>query len=236
MTVRAFVEPPVATPAEATLAPDESHYLVRVQRVGIGDPIELFDGEGRCFRGRITHVDPRATVVAILEPIATLSPPALDLAVGLIDPKAGLEVVGRACEAGAARLTWIRGARSQFGPPSAARCDRTLRASMRQSGRATLLRIDPPTTLSDWLGGRDGRPQWAAHTLDRHLVGPLPVAAPKGARLLVGPEGGWTPEEQQLIREADFASLSLGPWVLRTEHAVVAGLALLLGGCITSGA
>jgi 16S rRNA (uracil1498-N3)-methyltransferase len=45
--------------------------------------------------------------------------------------------------------------------------------------------------------------------------------------LLVGPEGGWNPEETQAAVSAGFLSLSLGPRVLRTETAAVAALAAM---------
>ena len=40
----------------------------------------------------------------------------------------------------------------------------------------------------------------------------------------IGPEGGWVPFETELLTEIGFRSFSLGPWVLRVEHAVTAAL------------
>jgi 16S rRNA (uracil1498-N3)-methyltransferase len=44
---------------------------------------------------------------------------------------------------------------------------------------------------------------------------------------LVGPEGGFTPAEDETIRAAGFQALSLGPWVLRVETAAIVGAAVL---------
>ena len=53
---------------------------------------------------------------------------------------------------------------------------------------------------------------------------------PEGAvELLVGPEGGLAPHEQERARSAGFRPLRMGPRVLRTETAAVAALALLQG-------
>jgi 16S rRNA (uracil1498-N3)-methyltransferase len=50
------------------------------------------------------------------------------------------------------------------------------------------------------------------------------------AALLVGPEGGFSPAEQEHLRRFDFITpISLGPFVLRAETAAAAGQALLLG-------
>ncbi|MBF0284113.1 MAG: RNA methyltransferase, partial [Magnetococcales bacterium] len=45
--------------------------------------------------------------------------------------------------------------------------------------------------------------------------------------LLVGPEGGWTPEEGERIRAAGGRPVTLGPRLLRTETAAIAALSLL---------
>jgi 16S rRNA (uracil1498-N3)-methyltransferase len=49
-----------------------------------------------------------------------------------------------------------------------------------------------------------------------------------GARVLVGPEGGLTERELEHALARGFEAVSLGPWTLRTEVAVVAALSLLL--------
>lgn len=52
---------------------------------------------------------------------------------------------------------------------------------------------------------------------------------PGGVSLLIGPEGGWSPDEEARAREAGYAALSLGPRILRTETAGIALLAALAG-------
>jgi 16S rRNA (uracil1498-N3)-methyltransferase len=53
----------------------------------------------------------------------------------------------------------------------------------------------------------------------------LQVDAP--ISLLIGPEGGFDPEELAAARDAGFAAVTLGPRVLRTETAGVAVIAAL---------
>jgi 16S rRNA (uracil1498-N3)-methyltransferase len=55
----------------------------------------------------------------------------------------------------------------------------------------------------------------------------LSVYAEPSASLAIGPEGGWTDDELAAARAADFVEASLGQNILRTETAVVAGLAIL---------
>ena len=46
-------------------------------------------------------------------------------------------------------------------------------------------------------------------------------------QLMVGPEGGWTPQEEALARERGFAAFTLGPRILRTETAALAAISAL---------
>jgi 16S rRNA (uracil1498-N3)-methyltransferase len=61
------------------------------------------------------------------------------------------------------------------------------------------------------------------------LDGPGSSATPgrSGVVLLVGPEGGWSKEEEQLAMEKGFAAVSLGKRILRSETAALAALATI---------
>jgi 16S rRNA (uracil1498-N3)-methyltransferase len=56
---------------------------------------------------------------------------------------------------------------------------------------------------------------------------PLPQNRQHPIVLLVGPEGGWTPDEQRLAQEEGFLPLTLGPRILRAETAAIAALSIL---------
>lgn len=45
--------------------------------------------------------------------------------------------------------------------------------------------------------------------------------------LLIGPEGGFAPDEIQMARQAGFQPVLLGPRILRTETAALAGISAL---------
>ena len=47
----------------------------------------------------------------------------------------------------------------------------------------------------------------------------------------IGPEGGWSPRDRELLVAADFQGLKLGPRVLRTETAGIAAIAALQALC-----
>ena len=58
---------------------------------------------------------------------------------------------------------------------------------------------------------------------------PMPAGSRRSAMaLLIGPEGGFTPDERRMLRSLSFVTpVSLGPRILRAETAVIAALAVI---------
>lgn len=66
---------------------------------------------------------------------------------------------------------------------------------------------------------------WEAGT--EPLSAKLPEERPAGVNLLIGPEGGFGPEEITLIKQAGYQPVHLGPRILRTETAGLAATSIL---------
>jgi len=106
-------------------------------------------------------------------------------------------------------------------------------ASCEQCGRNRLPEVAAPVEPAAWLDGMPAKPGDGELRL---MLSPrasvpfaeLPAEAPPGnVTLLIGPEGGLTPEEEDAAVEHGFLPLGLGPRVLRTETAGIAVLAAL---------
>jgi 16S rRNA (uracil1498-N3)-methyltransferase len=233
MSVHAFIPSAAAAPspgATVELDDEESRYLVRVRRLRVGQALELFDGHGGAWAATLIDAGRRARVE--VGPALTLvEPPTRILLLGLPDQAAILEALTGASELGATQVVFVACERSQGRVPSPARLDRVLRAAQRQCGRPrppALLGAPPdePLDLQRALRHRAELPgvfAWEALRGPNEQPEPQDLAA--GLRLLVGPEGGLSQAEAELIRAAGFRALSLGPWILRTATAVVALLA-----------
>jgi 16S rRNA (uracil1498-N3)-methyltransferase len=123
-----------------------------------------------------------------------------------------------------------------------------LRTALKQSGRAFLPRLQPVTDLTTCL--RKLQTGWIAYgdlTPDSTdtTVGPLPLSpeqrslsvradpgispaeVPPRCVWVVGPEGGWSEAERNLLAEKADLALNLGPYRLRTETAATSGLILV---------
>lgn len=93
-----------------------------------------------------------------------------------------------------------------------------------QSGRVRVPEIRQPVSLNSWLEyARDLKiflDPSAAQSLNR-------LAAPRCVYLLSGPEGGFTGHERDLAISVGFIAVNLGPRILRTETAALAGITLI---------
>jgi 16S rRNA (uracil1498-N3)-methyltransferase len=238
MSMRAFTPDGAESPlsgAEIELDDEESHYLVKVRRARIGDTLELFDGRGGAWVATLRTIG-RPAIVQVGPALQLPEPAPRVVLLGLPDQPATLEALTGASELGATHVVLVACERSNTRSPSAARVHRVLRASQRQCGRARPTELvggspDAPLSLARALTVRDELPgvfAWEALREAASQIGSGERAA-SGLRLLVGPEGGLTAPEVELLRAAGFRAVSLGPWVLRTPTAVVAILARFHG-------
>jgi 16S rRNA (uracil1498-N3)-methyltransferase len=112
-----------------------------------------------------------------------------------------------------------------------ARLEQVVIAACKQSGRNRIMTLAPPTPLSDVLvragasvqlvvADRAGSPAMAVFP-DAHTGDGAASRRPSGLAL-VGPEGGFTPEELAALEAHGAQRVSLGAYVLRVETAALA--------------
>ncbi len=226
MTVRVFHDGQLAPDDLVELVADERHYAVRVRRVRVGSELELLDGDA-IHRGIVERCDDRSCVVRCVERVPDRDEAALELWLGLPDATAALASITAACELGATHVVLVRCRFSPTVVPSSARIERVVRAAQRQCGRPRAPTIEGPVALAEVLA-RGAPPlgvfAWEALARDP-LAETVELRADTVRRLLVGPEGGLTDDEAAACRGRGMLAISLGPWTLRTETAVAAGLA-----------
>jgi len=236
MSHRFFVETPVQSPRVSLLG-GEARHLARVMRLGVGDEVELFDGSGREFTARIEAVGRDEVELSVLEQreIDRELPFSLVLAVAL--PKGDRQkwLVEKLVELGVTELVPLETARgvAQPGPQAVERLRRGVIEAGKQCGRNRLMRIGPPRGLEEFAREASARKEFAEVRLLLHPdppsargIGLLPVPRASVAAM-VGPEGGFTPEELALAERHGWRRVSLGPRILRIETAAIALAAAL---------
>lgn len=237
---RFFVDSPFES-GDVLSLPDEVARHVQVLRLAPGDSLTLFNGRGGQHEAELVEIGRRSAMARIgaFQPVETEPPYRITLAQGIAGGDKMDWLIEKAVELGVARVSPLVAVRSVV-RLSGERASRRhahwqgiVRAACEQCGRNRLPEVDPACDLSKWL---ETLPAPAEGGAMRLMLSPraatafasLPLTAPSaGVVLLIGPEGGLAPEEEEAAIAHGFAALSLGPRVLRTETAGMAVLAAL---------
>ena len=223
----------VPAPDERCGLSSEETRHVRSLRLRTGEPVELTDGAGGRWSGRLERLDGREATVRIERELAPVEPPPFHLVAPVGSRDRALWLVEKAVEIGVAGLTFVEFARSRSvadGGRSDGFLERARRraiAALKQSGGSRLPGIEGPVSLADALAAPNRGTRWLAAFGGRPVYDVAgETALAEGLVLAVGPEGGLEPEEEGVCAEAGFVPVSLGPRVLRFETAALAGLAI----------
>jgi 16S rRNA (uracil1498-N3)-methyltransferase len=226
--VRIFVS--LLATGDVAVRGEEHHYVSRVRRARVGDPIELVDGAGKRGSGVITAITEHETIVSIAAIEAVVdAPPRVRVLVPLIKGDRMDTCIEKLVEVGASDIIVWPAARAVVKLDGARLVTRVehyqglAQAAARQSGRASVPTVSAAASLADAIASL---PAGARVILD--------PAADRGAwpsdddvTMISGPEGGFAPAEHDALAAASFISLGLGPRVLRAETAPVIAVALL---------
>ncbi|MBI1211903.1 MAG: 16S rRNA (uracil(1498)-N(3))-methyltransferase [Alphaproteobacteria bacterium] len=228
---RLFVEQALTAGAELVLDEDQSHFLANVLRAKAGDAVRLFNGRDGEWRGTISALRKRAVLLQIeKQTTAQSGVPDLWLCLAPIKRTPLDYVTQKATELGVSRVQPVLTRRTIVERINLDRMRANAVEAAEQSGRLTVPEIAEPVSLDKML--RD----WQS---DRRLVfcdeaGDAPPAAQamrasgRGPwAIVIGPEGGFTPEERAGLRQQPFVvPVSLGPRIMRADTAALAALAL----------
>ena len=234
MSARVFCEPGQAleSSAQLVLSPAESHYLVRVRRLRVGDDVEILDGISEKWSAKLVSADAKHAVVELARApnVPALMPGQRTSYVALPDSTAALEVVEIATVLHTQRLVWLRTKYSQTNLPGASRLEKAQRAGMRQSGQSIALDLSHVMTLEEAIkDSNDSQRLLAWETQAGAAEHNLSLAGDRPVSLWIGPEGGFTQDEAQQLLQRGATALSLGPHILRTPLALAAMLARVTG-------
>lgn len=230
MTRRRWIADEVSANTAALTGANAAH-LARVLRARVGQEFDLVAGD-RLRRAVVTRVDHERVEFSLHETLdaAALLEIVVLLSVFKFD---GFEwAVEKCTELGAARIVPILARRtdSNLAHAAAKRVERWRKIAFeasQQSRRLSPPAIDDPIRLKDAVGidfatrvllSENEKNISLRELLERSTKLPLALA--------VGPEGGWSEEEEKLFASSGWSAVTLGATVLRAETAAIAALAV----------
>jgi 16S rRNA (uracil1498-N3)-methyltransferase len=229
--IRLYVAQDLHENAQIAVAAQHVHYLAHVMRVRAGDELLAFNGRDGEWRMRVLDISRRAaSLLALgLERPQTIGPD-LDLLIALVKRARLDTIVEKAAELGARRVGPLITERASADHTNLDRLRAIAMEAAEQTGRLDVPDISPPARLAEVLAG------WSA---DRRLMfcdeaggaEPILVALASAQAgpwtILIGPEGGFSPDERAAVRAVPGAvPVSLGPRVLRADTAAISALSL----------
>ena len=220
----------------------EGEHLARVLRLGVGDVVHVFDGRGCERRARVASIGRGGVSVDALEPVEPAPEPRVrvTLVQAVLKGDKMDDLLRDAAMLGVRSIQPLLTANTDL-PASAFsgshrldRWGRIVVSSVKQCGRAVVPDLALPLTLSEYL---------ARPCAGTRLMLVEPVANPAGeltsdetlrqsgaggdVHVLIGPEGGWSPEELALARQQGCALVTFGRRTLRADAAPLVVLSVL---------
>jgi len=209
-------------PGPVLLQGPDAHHLTAVCRLGPGDTVYLFNGDGRQYRAEIRAAGKRQVQLQVLE----VEQPdreigfRVEVAVPLPKGDRGQFLIEKLTELGVTAFIPLRTRRSVVHPGDTRmeKLRRYVIEASKQCGRNVLMEVHP---LADWTD-YCCRPGLPSRRKLAHMGGGVMGTAAEPVTLAVGPEGGFTDEELAAARAAGWDLIDLGPRILRVETAAIA--------------
>ena len=226
---RFFVKKEDISDGVATLYGDDARHIARSLRMAVGDELTLTDGEGMDYVCRLSYIrDEECRLEICSEAVSSTEPPiAIDLYMAY--PKGDkLEIViQKAVELGASRIIPFESSRCIKRPKAEkidkqiARLSRIAEEAAKQCGRSRLPSVEMPMSFAEMLSSATRADRAIFCYEDESEVSLKSVLCDKfsSISIIIGSEGGFSPEEAEAAKAAGAIPVSLGKRILRCETA-----------------
>ncbi len=233
-TYRLFVEAPLAAGSAIPLLAGQMHYLLNVLRMDAGAHLRVFNGREGEWRATLemptrktallrveTQTRPQEPLGRITYAFAPIKTPRMDY------------IIEKSVEMGASVLQPVLTARTQGGRLRADKLQAHIVEAAEQCGLLALPVLRSEIPLETLLANLPPDHLLVFADEDAPILDPIAALRQRGSSgtactLLVGPEGGFTPNERaRILALPQCCRISLGPRILRADTAAIAALALV---------
>lgn len=228
--IRLYVTSDLSPGAAVAPTLDQSRYLTQVMRLGVGDDLLIFNGRDGEWRAEVAEVLKKGVILKAVEQTRPqVFGPDLELIVAVVKKARVETIVEKAAELGAKRVRLVMTRRTNADRIRLDRLDAIAEEAAEQTGRLDVPMVDDPVKLEAVLDSwEDGRQlMFCDETGGAPAIGALTAAGQGPWAILIGPEGGFSPEEGERLRGLPYATaVSLGPRILRADTAAIAAMSL----------
>jgi 16S rRNA (uracil1498-N3)-methyltransferase len=247
---RLFVSAVLEPSVPVRLEEDASKYLMRVMRLSLGDQLRVFNGRDGEWLCELAAPEGKSAIIRPVQQVreqAATDGPHLTLLFAPVKKAETDFIVEKATELG---VQAIQPVVTQFTQTRTVRLDRFNKIALEaaeQTERLDLPDISDLVTLDEALAGLGGgtalifcdeagedesKPWGGEAGRARAALPVMKGLEGRDAAILIGPEGGFSPDERQFLRtRANTFPISLGPRILRAETAVVSALTIWQAVC-----
>lgn len=234
-----FLPPEAITPPTISITGQLLTHVRDSLRMKVGDRLLVGDGEGRRYQAEVSAVAKAAVTARILDTL--LQPPrqlpSLVLAQALLKGDKMDLVIQKTTELGVSSIVPLQTRYAVVQPrldrldTQTARWQRIALEAAQQSEQWMVPEVMSPQPMLRYVGKDSGSLRLMLTERRETSVNLRKITLPDSPAgiitLMVGPEGGWAPEELLEAEKAGFVPITLGPNILRAETAAIVAIGIL---------
>jgi 16S rRNA (uracil1498-N3)-methyltransferase len=235
--MRRFYVENIGEQRSVTLSGEEAAHIAHVLRMGMGGAVTLFDGSGYDYAARITEISKGTVTLAVTGKEFAVSEPRIHITLcqAVIKNDKFEYAVQNCKEIGVARIVPFLAERCVKKPKSeenfTGRARRIALEACKQCGRSLVPEVTGVKRVDELREYFEGARVLLAYERERHTA--MKEVLEENAKeenivIIIGPEGGFTEDEAQMLSKEGAIRVSLGKLILRAETAGVAASAMVM--------
>lgn len=217
------------------LSDEAVNHVARVLRMQTGQELALFDGSNRVYHAEITSISKKHVSVNILSQSIQDNESHLDIHLGQVISRGDkMEfTIQKSVELGVNCITPLWSERcgvkldTERMHKKVQQWQKIVIAACEQCGRNKVPEVREIMKLEDWCKEPTNKLKINLHPRATMVISQLTQVSSQGVRLLIGSEGGLSPQEIDMTQQYDFKEVLLGKRVLRTETAALTAVTAL---------
>jgi len=226
------------TGKEVTIDGNDAHHIGHVLRLKPESWIVLSDGHGNQFRSKIVEIQKKSVTLLVKEKLPKIDYADVTLAQAVVKHDRLETIIQKAVELGVQRIIPFTSERTipKFSESASGRKEerwnKIAEEAAKQCGLGIQPKVMPLQTFGDIVQSNDTYDhrlffyEGEDHqTLQNHFTS---SRRSQGGRtiILIGPEGGFAPDEVTLAKKNEWSAIKLGPLIMRVETATISAITL----------